>query len=297
MVVRSIDLIRTVEAGNTLGEGVLWNLHTQSAWWTDIEGKRLYEYSPGREKLQSWNTPYRVASFGFVDGEDRLVVAFDRGIALYSVHTGRIDWLVEPGALPQGIRFNDGKVDPQGRFWVGTMVEDRSVPSGSGALYCYTAAIGLVEHVSNVTISNGLCWNPDSTVMYHADSPGRSIRAYRFDANTGRLMESRLFAQTERHAFPDGSTVDADGGVWNAQWAAGQVVRYTAEGSPDLVVPVPARQPSCVAFGGPGLNFLFVTSARLGLTADELAADPGAGDLFIYRTDFRGLPSSRFKRQ
>lgn len=293
----AIELIRTVEVSNTLGEGVLWNDRTQSAWWTDIQGARLFEYEIGLGRLTRRDMPHRVACFGFVEDSADLIVAFDRGIALYSWPSGTVEWLVAPGALPEGIRFNDGKVDAWGRFWVGTMVESPAVAAGSAALYCFEPGRGLTRHIEHITISNGLCWSPDGTVLYHADSPKNAIRAYGFDGERGALTDRREFATTPGHIHPDGSTVDAAGGVWNAQWGGGRVVRYTAGGQLDLEIEMPVSQPSCTAFGGPDLDLLLVTSARIGLAPQQLAAEPAAGHLFIYRTAFKGLPACCFKRE
>ncbi len=291
----SVELIHTVEVANVLGEGVLWNERTQSVWWTDIESSRLFQYELPSGLLKTWDTPYRVACFGFIEGSDNLIVAFDQGIAIYDVRSKTTDCLVAPGLLSDGIRFNDGKIDATGRFWVGTMVEDSPAAAGDASLYCLGPDAGPVERICDITISNGLCWSPDGKVMYHTDSPTCRIDSYRYDANQGTVSEQRTFAETSSGAYPDGSTVDAEGGVWNAQWGGGQVVRYTANGQVDLVIELPVSQPSCVAFGGAGRNLLFVTSARQGLSAKDFAAEPGAGNLFVYRTDFKGLLAFNFK--
>ena len=125
-----------------------------------------------------------------------------------------------------------------------------------------------------MTISNGLCWSPDGTVMYFADSPANTISAYRFDTGRGVPSAGRPFAHTPKRVHPDGSTGDAAGGVWNARWGAAQVVRYTAGGEVDRVIRVPASQPTCVAFGGADLDLLFVTTARAGLDSTELVVRP-----------------------
>jgi sugar lactone lactonase YvrE len=295
VVVTDIELIRTVEVSNILGEGVLWNDRTQTAWWTDIQGARLFEYDIDSGRLTRRDMPHRVACFGFVEGGADLIVAFDCGIALYSLRTGAVEWRVAPGTLPEGLRFNDGKVDAQGRFWVGTMVERASATAGAAALYCYESGHGLSSHLEGITISNGLCWSPDARVLYHADSPTNAIRAHGFDPGRGVITGCREFAVTPGHIHPDGSTVDAAGGVWNAQWGGSRVVRYTAQGELDVIIGMPVSQPSCVAFGGPDLDLLLVTSARIGLTPEQLAAEPGAGHMFVYRTNFRGMPASSFK--
>ena len=290
------ELVRTLEVANVLGEGLLWNEQRQSIWWTDIECSTLFEYDPVSDTLQTWDTPHRVACFGFVEGEDTLIVAFDRGIALFEPSSGVTGWLVGPDVPGAGLRFNDGKVDPTGRFWVGTMVEDPSKASGSGGLYRLDVGAGLVECLADVTISNGLCWSPDQSVLYHADSPTNSIRAYAFDARRGTLSGGRVFARTAKGVHPDGSTVDANGGVWNAQWGGGKVVRYSDNGDADLTISLPVSQPTCVTFGGADLDLLFVTSARQGLSEAALAGEPLAGSVFVFRPGVSGLSATRLRR-
>jgi sugar lactone lactonase YvrE len=293
-VVAAPELVGVVDVANVLGEGLVWNVERQSAWWTDIESAKLLEYEPGTGALRTWDTPHRVACFGFVANDDRLIVAFDRGIAYFDPQTGATEWLVGPKEHADGLRFNDGKVDPAGRFWVGTMIEDPETANTSGALYSLDSGIDLTEHIGDIGISNGLCWSPDGSVMYHADSLDHTISAYQFDVARGIASGRQIFARTPEGTLPDGSTVDNQGGVWNAQWGAGQVVRYSADGRKSLAIDLPVSQVTSVAFGGQELDLLFVTSARIGLSAERLADEPMAGGLLVYRTGFTGLPASRF---
>lgn len=290
------ELVHSIPVANVLGEGVLWNERRRSVWWTDIERAKLFEYDPVSDALKTWDAPHRVACFGFVEDEDRLIVAFDRGIALYDPPSGKTDWLVQPDIPGKGLRFNDGKVDPKGRFWVGSMVEDASIASTTAALYCLDPADCLVERIRGIGISNGLCWSPDGTVMYHADSPTGLIRAYGFDPDRTTLSDSRVFAAAAHGVHPDGSTVDSDGGVWSAQWGGSQVIRYTPDGQVSQAIDLPVSQPTCVTFGGEKLDLLFVTSARAGLSSESLGNELEAGNVFVYQTTFTGSPASRLKR-
>ena len=131
--------------------------------------------------------------------------------------------------------------------------------------------------------------------MYFADSPKNEIYTYDISSETGEIQNKKVFATTSKGVHPDGSCVDSDGYLWNAQWGAGQVVRYAPDGQIDNVIEVPSSQPTCVSFGGPEMNCLFVTSARLDLTSDEKQKYPQSGDLFIYQTSVRGLKEERFK--
>lgn len=289
------ELISTVDIENELGEGVVWNEQTASVWWTDIERSNLFEYHYGSGRLNKWDTPYRVGCFGFIENDDRLIVAFDCGIAFFDLTNGNIDWLYGPTVLADGLRFNDGKIDPFGRFWAGTMVEDPSVANESGSLFSICPHQAPIEHISDITTSNGLCWSVDGLVMYHADSPRQTIWRYRYDPVQNMLCDKKIFAKLGKGMFPDGSTVDSDGGVWNAQWGGSQIVRYREDGEQSLVLKVPVDLPSCVAFGGEDLDLLFVTSARVALSKERLMKRPKSGSLLIYKTNFKGLPANRLK--
>ena len=288
-----VELVDVVAVSNILGEGVLWNARTARLWWTDIQARRLFRYDPITRTLDKIATPERLASFAFVAGSERLIAAFESGLALYDPASGTVDWLyrLEPGAV--AIRFNDGRTDRQGRFWAGTMVEGDG-PEPLGRLYCLERYGHVTRQSDPVFIANALCASPDGRQLYFADSTQRTIFAYDLDTASGALSGRRVFAQTPPGAFPDGAVVDRDGFIWNAHWGAGRVVRYAPDGSIDTVVDIPASQASCVAFGGTGLDLLFVTSAREGLNSDMLLRQPSAGNLFVYKTDAVGLSDAEF---
>jgi L-arabinonolactonase len=287
----SADLVDIIEVGNTLGEGVSWDPIDQRVWWTDVEERRLFRHDPRQRSLQTFDLPERLGSFGFVAGSDEIVAAFQSGFAIYHPESGRVDWLDRPDHGAKNLRFNDGRVDRQGRFWSGSMVEGKGKPTAK--LYCLLGGEAQV-HLTNIAISNSICFSPDGRHLYFADTPQRAILRFDIDPDTGSIGNRRIFARTPPGAFPDGSNVDAQGCVWNAHWGAGRVVRYALDGSIDREINVPATQPTCIAFGGPNLDMLYVSSAREGLSADALAAQPHAGDVFVYKLDIKGLPDPRF---
>ena len=289
-----MELVATIEVGNTLGEGILWDVATQSAWWTDIEECRLYRYDWARRRLESFTTPERLCSFGFVDGATDLIAAFETRIAFYDPHSGAVRPLGRPDGIRPGIRLNDGRVDRQGRFWVGGTAENKAL-AGNAHLYCVAEDGRIRCRESSITTSNGICWSPDSAWFYFADSPARTIWRYAFDPNDGSISNRIVFARTEEGAEPDGAAVDAQGYVWSAHWGGGRVVRYAPDGRIDRALEVPVSQPSCVAFGGPDLNLLFVTSARHGLSSAALAGQSGAGNVLVYNSGTVGLPEQPFR--
>jgi L-arabinonolactonase len=290
-ILAPFDILR---AGNIVGECILWDSLREVLWWTDIQACRLYRHDWTRRTTQTLDTPERVGSFGFVAGSQQLITAFASGIALYDTQQQSVDWLARPEAITAGVRFNDGRVDRRGRFWSGTMVEDEQPPA-RGCLYSIDGTGDARCHVRDLRISNGLCFSPDGSRLYFADSPTRTITVYEMIEPEGILGKPQIFAQTPDGAFPDGAAVDVDGCVWSAHWGSGRVVRYTPDGRIDRTIHVPTRQPSCVCFGGPDLDILCVTSAREGLDDSTLHNEPHAGDVFLYRSGTQGLPESEYQ--
>jgi L-arabinonolactonase len=287
-----MDPVDSIKAANTLGECVLWNGRTQTLWWTDIQESRLFCLDWQTRALRGFSTPERLCAFGFVAGSSSLIAAFESGFALYEARTGRMRWLWKL-ARP-GQRLNDGRVDRQGRFWAGAMAE-RGDEAGKAELYCLDANGQVQCRERGITISNSICFSPDGAAFYFADTPTRTIWRYGFSASDGVITDRQVFAQTPEGTFPDGATVDAEGFLWSAHWGGGRVVRYTPQGAIDRIIDVPASQPTCVAFGGAGLDLLFVTTAREGLSAAALAAQPDAGNLFVYNVGVAGLPEQQFR--
>ena len=286
--------IEILTVQNILGEGILWDSRRHQLWWTDIPSRNLYRYDWSGGTTRILDTPERVGSFGFVQESELLIVAFASGIAMYDPYKTTVDWIARPDEVVPGIRFNDGRVDRLGRFWCGTMVEGAMHANG-GCLYSVSGTRAVRSHVSGVAISNGLCLSPDGTLLYFADSPTRTIRVYEMIEPEGNLGKSRVFARTADGSVPDGAAIDVDGCMWSAHWGGSCVVRYTPDGRIDRTLHVPTRQPSCVCFAGSDLDVLCVTSAREGLDAETLRADPHAGDVFFYRTGVQGLREPEYR--
>jgi L-arabinonolactonase len=281
--------VEIISVGNTLGEGVSWDAREERLWWTDIQERCLYRYDPRASSLKRYEVPERLCSFGFVENSERLIAAFESGLALYHPDSSHVEWIARPRHDAANMRFNDGRVDRQGRFWTGSMTEGAA--ESKGKLYCLDGS-RLQVHLSNIAISNSICFSPDGKHLYFADTPRRVIQRYDFDVTRGIISNPQTFARTPEGAFPDGSSVDTSGHVWNAHWNAGRVMRYAPDGSISGEIQIPTSQPTCVAFGGHELDLLFVTSAREGLTAATLRHEPHAGDVFVYRLDVTGLPET-----
>jgi sugar lactone lactonase YvrE len=286
-----MKLLTMVPAANTLGEGPLWNERDGKLWWTDIEESRLLRLTPANGAVETIETPERLCSFAFLpEFGSRILGAFETGIAYFDIETNSVDWIARIEKKGSGRRFNDGRTDLQGRFWVGSMVEDAEIAGeDTGALFCLDRSAELVPHAVGVAISNSLCTSPDGLILYFADTPKQVIFAYDLDPEAGSIANKRFFAEVTE-GYPDGAVVDAEGCLWSARWGGGEVVRHAPDGKVVERVKIPAGQVTSVAFGGPDRKTLFVTSARAGLDASELARDPGAGNLFIFESDVAGLP-------
>jgi len=289
-------LVEVIETGDVLGEGPLWSVDEGRLWWTDIQSRRLRRLDPATRRIEDFPAPERIGSFTFVEGRPGVfLTAFETGLAMFEPATGAVEWLARQEPAGSGRRFNDGRTDRQGRFWVGTMVEDEALAgAASASLWRMDAESGLTERQGGVKISNGLCASPDGATLYFADSIAGSIWAYDLDPATGDIAGRRLFSQAERGG-PDGSTVDSQGRVWNARWGAGEVVCLGPDGRELEVVHLAARQPTCVAFGGDDLKLMFVTTATDGLTAAERAAQPLAGGIFVYESEVPGLAEVAYR--
>lgn len=285
-------LIDTIRVENILGECPLWRESDKTLWWTDIEACRLYSLSWPSREVRVRELPHRLGSFAFIAGrEDCLLCAFDCGIAVYELETGAIDWIVAPGFLPEGTRFNDGRVDPHGRFWVGSMVE-HSVADVSASLFVLDSNGQLEEVRKDIEISNGLNWSPNGDQMYFANSPSGEVERAPFSLSGPGSFAS--FATVGAGLHPDGAAVDAEGNYWCAVWGSGQVLMFSPQGEKLAAVDVPAPHVTCPCFGGDNSRHLFVTTATADMSAEDRAEFRDAGALFVFETSSTGRLEQRW---
>ena len=282
-----------VDGKNELGEGVVWSSAHGEVQWTDILGRRFWTYSPSDGATRSVALPDRLACFAPLGGTS-LLAGFAGGLEVFDLKSGarRPIAAIEPDRPTT--RVNDGKLDRRGRLVFGTMDEAPSGARPIGQVYAYEGGTSPRALVSGVRIANSIAFSPDGRRMYFADTPTKIIRCYDYDLDSGDLSGERTFATVEGPGFPDGSTVDADGSLWNAEWGGGRVVRYTPDGRVDRAVALPCSQVTCCAFGGARLDRLYVTTARIGLDAAALAREPHAGALFVIDAGVTGLADTPF---
>jgi L-arabinonolactonase len=283
---------RAVASANILGEVPVWDVTEQALYWVDIEGKLLQRLHEPSGEVRVWHLPERIGSFALRE-KGGLVCAFASGFAFFDPETEAIDWIARPEADIPTNRFNDGKCDRHGRFWAGTM--DDGLAAHSGSLYRLDPDLTVHKMDSGVGIANALSWSPDDRTFYFADTLDREIRAYDYDAALGRIRNKRLFAHTrDDPGVPDGSTIDAEGFMWNAQWDGWRLTRYAPDGRVDRIVRLPVQKPTSCIFGGPDLRTLFVTSAIWDHSAKDLTTQPWAGSLLALDVGVAGLPETRF---
>ena len=282
---------RVTQTTDILGECPLWSEAEQALYWIDIRRPAIQRWHPATDAMRYWPMPDLVGSIAFCD-DGRILVALPDRIALFDPRMQALETLVRPEPRIEGHRFNDGRCDPQGRFWVGTMHNVTRAPEGM--LYRLEGRGALEQVRSDICIPNSLAWSPDGRTMYFADSLRYAIFAFDFDPDAGEMRNERVFATTASPAFPDGSTVDAEGYLWNAEFNASRVVRYAPDGRVDRIVDVPTRRPTCCAFGGPDLDILYITTCSQQMTPSELAAEPLAGALLAFEPGVRGLPEPCF---
>jgi len=260
----------------TLGEGPLWHPERGQLFWFDIIGKRLHTREDGRTR--SWQFDDHVSAAGWV-GRDELLVASERELLLFELGTGRAEHVCPLEAETPATRSNDGRADPWGGFWIGTM--GKNAESEAGAIYRYYRG-ELRRLYGKITISNAICFSPDRRHAYFTDTPTRTIRRQTLDRETGWPEGTPVdwLDLNDEQANPDGAVVDAAGNVWNAQWGAGRVACYSPDGVFLSAVAFPGTHTSCPAFGGADLGTLFCTTARQGLAWGALDEEPRNGMTF-----------------
>ena len=281
-----------IASANDLGESIVWNSETDELAWVDIHRGKLERRSADMSRSTA-DLPARIGAIG-LRASGGFVAAFTAGFILLDAN-GRLDSdLIEIEPDLPTTRLNDGKVDRQGRFICGGMDEAQNQLALS-AVYRLDPDGTPHRIIDRVACANSIAFSPDGALMYFSDMPSARILVYEYDVDEGIPHDPKVFADgTEHPGLPDGSTVDADGCLWNARWGAGTVVRYTPDGSVDAVVRVPATNPTCVAFGDADLSTLYITSARFGRTDQQLAREPLAGGIFAVTRSARGVREPHF---
>lgn len=277
-------LIKSIPSQCFLGEGPLWIAELGCFFWVDIEKGNLHRYHLATEKLEIRHFPHRLAVV--LEGQNgKLILGLDRKLVRYDWETEVIEELCEVESDLTLNRFNDGKVDPQGRIWIGTL--STLFTEGAGSLYRIGADLKPKVQLKNLTISNGMAWTADQQTFYFIDTPTKKIQEFAFDPKTGAIEFRRIAVEIpEVLGFPDGMCIDREGMLWVAHYAGSGVYRWdpsTGQLLDKIELPVPHVTSCC--FGGENLDVMLITTAQENLTADDLEKYPQSGDVFLVKVE------------
>ena len=278
-----------VDAHALVGEGPIWDETKGVLYWVDILSSMVYEYNPATGENRGYDVGQHVGTVVPRTSGGLMLAVYD-GFAAFDPATGQLTLLDDPEAdLPQN-RFNDGKCDPAGRFWAGTMAYTDQGTQGS--LYRMDADLSVHKMLGDIGISNGIVWSLDNTTMYYIDSMANTVRAFDYDLATGNISKERVVIRTDGMGLPDGMAIDAEGMLWVAHFGGSCVRRWNPHtGKVISTIEMPASQITACAFGGADYGTLYITSAATGL---DLAREPQAGGLFMVNPGVKGVPTFAF---
>ncbi|WP_316568725.1 SMP-30/gluconolactonase/LRE family protein [Neobacillus sp. YIM B06451] len=289
---KEVELV--VDAKAVLGEGPSWDRKSGVLYWVDIEGKKVHLYDPSTGDDNAIDVGQMVGAI--VPRESGgAVVALETGFHFLNLETGGLEPICDPETNLDTNRFNDGKCDPAGRFWAGTM--DNNGSEKNGSLYCLEPSLSFKKKLEGLGISNGLAWSPDNRYLYFIDTPTGKVVRYNYKLETGEINEPKeVVTIPDGEGFPDGMTIDEEGFIWIAHWAGGKVSRWNPEtGEKVEEIRVPAVNVTSCTFGGQDFSELYITTARNGMSDEELERFPHAGGVFKVKPSVKGMPTNEFK--
>jgi sugar lactone lactonase YvrE len=277
---------------DVLGEVPRWHATENALYWIDALKPAIHRYDPASGNVESWTPPEKLGSFAPC-AKGGVIIAGRNGFALYDPRAATFARISDPENQAEENILNDGRCDPRGRFWAGSMT--KTMKGATGRLYRVDK--GQTEPCDeNIWVSNGIAWSPDGATMYFADSHVHTIFAYAYDVARGKLGTRRVFAHlTAATGVPDGASCDAEGYLWVAMFDGACIARFAPDGRLDRTVPMPVSRPTAVAFGGPGLRTMYVTTARFRLAPEKLAAEAHAGGLLALDVGVAGLPEPMYQ--
>jgi len=275
----------------TLGEGAIWNYKTKELYWVDIEGKQLHIYNPKTNENKTLKTTSRIGTVvPFTEKE--AVIALEDGVHKIDLKSGKSNLFTDMKSELLGSRLNDGKCDPAGRFWVGSMHLKQEKDKAN--LYTISSENVLKKKIDSVTISNGIVWTSDKKTMYYIDTPTSTIKEFEYNNETGEISNGKIAVEIPKSlGFPDGMTIDAENMLWVAMWNGNAVIRFNPKtGKVMSKIEVPAHNITSCAFGGDNLDVLYITSASIDMTAEEIEKYPLAGSVFKVKPGVKGVNSN-----
>ncbi|MFN8486754.1 MAG: SMP-30/gluconolactonase/LRE family protein [Caldilineaceae bacterium] len=276
-----------------VGEGALWDEAQGVLYWVDILSNKLYIYDPARGENRAFDVGQHVGTVVLRKSGGVMLAVYD-GFASYDLASKTLTILADPEADLPNNRFNDGKCDPAGRFWAGTMAYTSQTTQGS--LYRLDADLSVHKMLGDIAISNGIVWSSNKKTLYYIDSLAFNVRAFDYDNATGAISHERVVIRIAPElGLPDGMAIDAEDKLWVAHFGGSAVRRWNpVTGQILATIELPAKQITSCAFGDANLDTLYITSAANGMDAAALAKEPAAGALFSVKPGVRGVPSYRF---
>jgi len=283
-----------VERSSILGEGSIWDFKTQRLYWLDITGMRFFSYDPTTGENSEQILPAMMTSV-VPRRSGGLACTMENGFHYFDPISGNLSFICDPESHKDENRFNDGKCDPSGRYWAGTM--GRHGEEGHGALYRLDMDCSVHTIMTDIDISNGIAWDRDRKTLYHTDTLNSAIKAYDYDDVSGEISNERAVIHIPvGTGFPDGFTIDSAGNLWIALWEGSKVVCcHTKTGELLAEIKLPVSNVTSCAFGGSSLQTLFITTATMGLTDEQIKHQPAAGSLFVCDLDAAGVPAAEFQ--
>lgn len=278
-----------------LGEGPLWDAENKHLWWINIFAGELYRFDPASGSNEKYEMGQQIGTV-VLQESGGVAVALENGFYSFNPDSQELHPIVDPEPNKPGNRFNDGKCDPAGRFWAGTM--EKVEEQATGSLYSLEGNGEWTCRETNISISNGITWTSDQKTMYFIDSPTRQVDAYDYDVATGQISNRRTAIQIpEGLGYPDGMSIDADDNLWVAMWSGWCVAKFDPRTGQLLQkVDLPVANVTACAFTGENLDELLITTARKGNTDEELEKQPHAGSLFHAKVDVTGTTIPKFRR-
>ena len=277
-----------------LGEGPLWHAKRKTIFWVDIEGKCFYEYNQHSGKLKQWQLDKRVSVIIETNEVDVVLLGVQGALIKFDLNTSEQFFCTNIENEITNNRTNDGKCDSEGRLWIGTM--DVDLKDFCGSLYVIDNNFQLHKKLPSLSISNGIAWSDDNSIMYFIDTPTQKINAFDFDAATGNIIFRKMVVEIPLiMGSPDGMCIDTEGMLWVAHWGGNGVYRWNP-GNGELVdkIEVPCPHVTSCCFGGDNFETLFITTAKQGLSEDQLRLYPNSGGLFAVKPGVKGLASNCF---
>jgi sugar lactone lactonase YvrE len=291
---QDLDATLVLDAKTMLGEGSIWQPKENKLYWIDIEGKTLHIYDPRSKEDKVFPVGARIGTV-VPAGNGSALLALQNGIYQIDTKTGKLTFLTNPLPDTVNLRFNDGKCDPSGRFWVGTLALDSR--RRGAVLYRFDRDKNIHLMLDSVSISNGIVWTADKKTMYYNDTPTLTIQAFDYDDKTGAISNRRVVVKIPKGVgAPDGMTIDSENNLWVALWGGGMVGKFNPlTGELMQKVKVPAPNVSSCAFGGKNLETLYITTARAWVKEDKLKEFPLSGGLFSVKPGVHGVPAEFYK--